>query len=385
MTVEAPPEEDPALPEEDETEAVPRKRVTIERRVAAAALAFLPAALIVFFGFNGGGYFPGSVGFAGLIVSQMIVVRVLVADDPFAGFSRPLAVVVALFAAFTGFVLASALWSDSEDRALIEFDRALLYLLVLVLMGLLVRRVGRGKWVVRGSAAAAFVVCGSGLISRVLPHVLHTAPGASNNRLSFPLTYWNALGILAAIGMLLAFGLTASDRESRIPRALAAAAVPVFACTLLFTFSRGAMAAALVGLVGYLVFARQRALVGALLAVVPTTLIALVVAYHADELATHHPATARGVAQGKDVALAIGLCMLAALALRLLMGVADRRMERIRLSAKDRRRLRLGFGAGTAVVVVIALAAGGASWIGDQCDGFINGGDLSTNTDLRTR
>src|SRR3954447_9541914 len=208
MTVEAP----AAVPEEAAGDGAPPRR-PVERRVAAAALALLPGILIVFFGFNGGGYFPGSVGFAALLVSQMIVVRVLVADDPFAGFSRQLAVVVLLFAGFTAFVLASALWSDSEDRALIEFDRSLLYLLVLVLMGLLLRRVDRIKWIVRGCAIAAFAVCAAGLVSRVLPHVWHTAPGVSNNRLSFPLTYWNALGLLAAIGLLLCVGLAANDRE----------------------------------------------------------------------------------------------------------------------------------------------------------------------------
>src|SRR5205085_11955904 len=102
----------------------------VERRIAAAALALLPGALILFFSFNGGRYFAGSVGFAALVVSQMIVVRVLVVDEPFAGFSRPLAAVTTVLALFTGWVLASGLWSDAQDRALIEFDRALLYLLL---------------------------------------------------------------------------------------------------------------------------------------------------------------------------------------------------------------------------------------------------------------
>src|SRR4051795_8011136 len=101
MTVEAPAE----VPEEATAEGAP-KRTPIERRIAAAALALLPGALILFFGFNGGGYFPGSVGFAALVVSQMIVVRVLVVEDPFAGFSRPLAAVTAILAAYAGWTLA---------------------------------------------------------------------------------------------------------------------------------------------------------------------------------------------------------------------------------------------------------------------------------------
>src|SRR4051812_17883406 len=135
MTVEAPAEDDPLVPEEDEPTPGARTRPPIERRLAAAALTLLPGVLNLFFGFNGGGYFPGSVGFAALVVSQMIAVRVLVADDPFAGFSRPLAVVAGLLTLYAGWTLASSLWSDAHDRALIEFDRTLLYVLLLVLMG----------------------------------------------------------------------------------------------------------------------------------------------------------------------------------------------------------------------------------------------------------
>src|SRR3954453_10496549 len=283
MTVEAPAEDDPVVPEEEDEQSPPEPaQPTLERRVAAAALTFLPGALIIFFGFNGGGYFAGTVGFAALVVSQIVTVRVLVADDPFAGFSRPLAVVSGLMALYAGWTLASGLWSDAHDRALIEFDRALLYLLVLVLMGLLPRRAYRAKWIVRACAAGAVAVCTAGFISRALPHVWPTSPGVSNQRLSFPLTYWNALGILATVGLLLTLALATSDRESRLSRAFAAAAVPILATTLLFTFSRGAIVVTIVGVFVYFVIARQRALLGGALAILPPAVIALVVAYGAD-------------------------------------------------------------------------------------------------------
>src|SRR3954451_10749826 len=114
MTVEAPAEDEPLVPEEDEPSASQPERATFERRLAAGALTLLPGALIIFFSFNGGGYFPGTVGFAALVVSQIIAVRVLVADDPFAGFSRPLAVVSGLLALYAGWALASGLWSDAH-------------------------------------------------------------------------------------------------------------------------------------------------------------------------------------------------------------------------------------------------------------------------------
>src|SRR3954463_12997105 len=112
MTVEAPAEGDRAAPEEKSGE---RQRRPFERRVAAAALTLLPGVLIVFFGFNGGGYFAGTVGFAALVVCSIVCVGILVADSPFAGFSRPLAVVSCLMALYAGWVLASGLWSEAHD------------------------------------------------------------------------------------------------------------------------------------------------------------------------------------------------------------------------------------------------------------------------------
>jgi O-antigen ligase len=384
MTLEAPAAGGPAVPEE-EADAEPGRRRPLERRAAAAALALLPGIGIAFFSFNGGGFFPGTVGFAALLVSQMIVLRVLVADDPFSGFSRPLAVVVGLMALYTGWTLASGLWADSSDRALTEFDRALLYTLLLLLMGLLPRRAARVMWIVRGCAVAAVAVCGAALITRVLPHVWHTSPGVANNRLSFPLTYWNALGLLAAIGLVLTVAITTSDRESKLGRVLGAAAVPVLATTMLFTFSRGAIGVTVVGLVAYILFARQRALVAGLLAVLPPTVIALVVAYGADELATANPTSAAGVAQGKDVALAVGVCIVVAAALRFALIPLDRRMSGIDFTPERHMRLRLGITAVTGLVVVVALAAGGGGWVSDQYHGFVRSNPVDDQADLRSR
>src|SRR5919202_1740596 len=132
-------------------------------------------------------------------------------------------------------------------------------------------------------------VCACALITRVLPHVWPTSAGFANNRLSFPLTYWNSLGIVAGCGALLALGLTTSLREPRVVRAVAAGATPIFAMTLFFTFSRGGILATVVGAVALIIVSRSPGLVTGLLAALPFTAVALVVAYHADELATLHP------------------------------------------------------------------------------------------------
>jgi hypothetical protein len=360
-------------------------RPALEVRIAAVFMALLPGLLIVYFSYRGGGFYPGSVGLAGLLVTQMLVLRVLVADDPFAGASRALLIVGGLFAAFTAWTLASGLWAGSVDRPLTEFNRALLYLVLLVLMGTLPRLAWRAAWLARGTAIGAFVICALGLTSRVLPHLLPTEPGVSNNRLSYPVTYWNALGLIAAIGAIIAIGIASSDGESRVGRALAAASVPIFAATLLFTFSRGAMIAFFIGLVAFLAIARQRAVVGGLLAIVPATAVAVVAAFKADQLATINPTTPAAVAQGKNVAIAVAVCCLAAGALRLLLNVVDRRVSRIDPTLQTRRRILMASTSVAAVVVAVALAAGGASWIGDQYDRFLHGAPLANSGDLRAR
>src|SRR2546421_9682259 len=58
----------------------------IENRIAAVVLALVPGGLVVYFGFNGGGFFPRTGGFACVIVIQLLIVRVLLAHHPFEGF-----------------------------------------------------------------------------------------------------------------------------------------------------------------------------------------------------------------------------------------------------------------------------------------------------------
>src|SRR4051812_44126762 len=74
-------------------------RPRLEARVAAALLALLPGAVVIYFSFSAGGFFPSSVGFATLLVLQILVLRVLVAERPFAGYTRRFGVIACVFAA----------------------------------------------------------------------------------------------------------------------------------------------------------------------------------------------------------------------------------------------------------------------------------------------
>ena len=295
------------------------------RRVATAALLLLPGALVLFFSANSGGFYPDTYSLGALVLLLALVLRVTLAADPFEGVSRWGALVAGALGLFALWQLASWQWSDEPGRAVLEFDRTLLYVAALVLFGSVPRTEESLRWIVRGIALAIVVVGTVALITRILPDVWPTEPNISNSRLSYPVSYWNSLGLLMAMGIPLLLHLSSDPREPVVLRVLGAAAIPVLATTLYFTFSRGAIAAGAIGLVVYLLLGRPRLLLSTLLAAGTTTAIALLVAYDADVLATNTPHRPAGVEQGHDVAVAVAVCVVAAAGLRLLLCARPRR------------------------------------------------------------
>ena len=356
----------------------------ISGRLLAPALMLLPGVVVVYTGFNSGGFFPDTPGFVAVILVQFLLARVILADDPFEGFNRTVAIAAACLGLFALWTLASALWSDSTARALIEFDRALLYLVGFVLFASMGSGRQRVRWLVWGLAAAFVVVCVPGLISRVLPHVWPTEPNVANNRLSYPVTYWNALGIMAGVGIVFCLYLASRARGAVVPRLLGAAAVPALAATLFCTFSRGAILATIIGVIVFAAVARPRGLIAGVLATLPTAAIAVIAAYRAGVLATPDPTTAAGVAQGRNVALVVGGCMLAALAIRAGGLMLDKRLAR-RERVVEPRRFRIAVGGSVLLTLVLFLALGGPGYIGDQYDRFAKGPGATPTADLRER
>jgi O-Antigen ligase len=356
--------------------------------LAAAALMLLPGALVVFTGFNAGGYFPATPAIVAIVLTQILLVRILQSSRPFAGFAPATLVAIAALGLYTLLTLASALWSHALGRALIEFDRAWMYLLILVLFGSVRARSEDLRRLIWGLLAGASIVCLAGLITRVLPQVWHTAPAVSNERLSYPVTYWNTLGLLAALGIVLAFHITCSLRERRPARIAAAALTPLLAATLFFTFSRGAIAAGAVGLLVYVLVARPSGLLSGALATLPATAALVLVAYHANLLDTIDPTTPAAVIQGHHVALVAGLCAIAGAGLRLALALtldpALRRHAGRAWLSRGARAATLGTLAVVAVAAILALGVPHA--VAHDWSRFIGGASTNTsNGDLRAR
>lgn len=344
-------------------------------RLGLAALILLAPAALLYLAFNAGGYFPSAPGFVAIILAQALVLRTTMAERPFEGFSRTLAIPLAALTLYAAWQLASTLWSHATARGLDAYDRTLLYVLALTLFGAVRYTRTRASWLIRALTAGLVVVCLAGLISRVLPHTWPTTAAFFANRLNYPLTYWNAEGMVAAMALILGFHLTADPDEHWGVRIGAAALLPAVGATLLLTFSRGSLGIAAIGLLAYCLLTRLHTLPTALLAVVPASAVAMRSAWDATALATNTPTSAQAVSQGHHVAVVVAVCMVVAAVLRGALVPVDRVIARSGpIRQPPPRNVRLGIGAGAAaIVLVVALALGVAGEAKHEYDKFVNG------------
>ena len=372
------------------TTAPARPRVPATDRTAALArLAPLaiPAAGTAYLAFQSGGFFAGQPALVAAVVLAGLVLWITLADHPLAGASTGLLVAGGGMAAFAVWALLSGSWSPAPGRALPEYDRALAYLVAMVATGLAARTTGRLAAAAYATLAVMVVACGAGLISRLLPAVLDVRPDVALDRLSYPLTYWNGLGIFAAAGLLLAVGITASA-EQRAVRLLTAAAAPVLATTLVLSFSRGAIAAAGLGLLVLLAAGRPARWIGGLTAAVVGCALPVLATFGSDVLVTKDYLSASGRDEGSQVALLLVAGVLAGVALRLALEPLDTRTAPA-LARGWRRIPRLGrAGALAAVVAVVVaglLAAGAPGFVHDKYERFLQGEVPAAAKDQRQR
>jgi hypothetical protein len=344
-------------------------------RIGLGAIVVLAPAAVIYLAFKAGGYFPSAPAFVAIVMAQALVLRTTLAERPFEGFSRALALPLAALTLYAAWELASALWSHATARTLDAYDRTLLYVLVFVLFGSLRYTRARASWLVRALTAGLVAICVVGLISRVLPHLWPTTAGFFVDRLNYPLTYWNAEGMVAAMALILGFHLTADPKEHWGVRVLAAAALPAVGATLLLTFSRGSLGVAAIGLLVYCLLTRLSTLPAALLATVPTTAVAVRSAWDATALASNDPTGPQAISQGHHVAIVVGVCMAAAAVARAVLLALDRRIAAASIvRSPPPQRVRVGIGAGlAAAVAIVALALGAGSLAGREYDKFVRG------------
>ncbi len=192
--------------------------------------------------------------------------------------STPGRLALAGLVALTAWSALSILWAPQAGPAIQNVQRLVLYVGALLLALGTLRESGLRRAVEPALAAGTAIVIGYGLAGRVLPDLVTLASSRSAlGRLEQPLTYWNAEGALAALGLVLCARLAGDPGRPRAMRLIAAALAPVLAAGLYLSYSRGALAVAILGLLVLAALAPSRAqlraaaavlVIGALVAVV---------------------------------------------------------------------------------------------------------------------
>jgi O-Antigen ligase len=359
--------------QDSEGRATRRRRRRLDRGAPGTLAMLIPGAMTVALSFRSGGFFAGATSLAAAELALLTAVRFVLARKPLVGFNRYLVLAAAAMGVLAGWTLLSADWSGSFARALPAYSEAVLYGLALVCFGSFPFNPARTRTMAYGVAGAVVCVCVAALTARLLPHVIFDPRLVEETRLGYPLTYWNALGILACVGLVLCFHFAAGAREPAVARMLGAGAVPILVLTLLYTLSRGAIWAAAGALLLYLVLGRPRGIAAALLAVGPPTLVAVLVATPTSAVADGYPGLTVG--PGRHVAIVLVLCVAAALVLRAAGLPLDRATLRLRIPTPGRDLLLGGVGAALLILVVAGVATGAPGLVHDKYDEFTNRAD----------
>ena len=175
----------------------------MRRRVLAAggmALIVMPGVLA----FYSGGFFDEPRLIAALASWALFLLAALVAPRPLpvSAAGRTALVALTLLSAWS---LLSLRWAPIGERAQDDVQRLLLYLGFFGAALAFLREAPLRRALEPALALSAFAVVAYGLSERLLPGVFELERSASAaGRLEQPLTYWNAMGLISALGFVLA-------------------------------------------------------------------------------------------------------------------------------------------------------------------------------------
>ncbi len=330
------------------------------------AALFAPVALLGALALSGGGFDVTTRHIAGIGVWLVVVALVVFGSASSAATARPFFLSAGLLGGLAVLSGVSSLWSGSMELSVIEAGRVLSYLGVFLAAFLIAQTDERRQRFAEGLAIALALIALIALASRLLPHVVEVSESlGSGSRLRYPLGYWNADGVVCAIGVTL---LLWTSRQSGFAalRWLSVAAMPALLLTLYFTYSRGGLLALAVGAGCLLALSRDRLWLLATLAIGAIGALPAVLAVQARRSLADNVANQAAVDQGVTV-LAI---LLAGIAVALLLFAALRWLEGRgggltgrAVEASRNPTVLKGIAAGIAVVAIgVAIAIGGRAW-----------------------
>ena len=255
-------------------------------------------------------------------------------------------VTVALFGALAALTYASIAWSVQPADSWVEANRTLSYLAAFG-AAVALARLAPARWraLVWAIGILAVVTCGYALLAKVFPASLNA--GDPYGRLRVPFSYWNATGLMAALGLPGCLWAGARPDARRWIRALTVPPIAVLITVVMLSYSRGALIAAAVGLGCWFVLVPFRLRATLLLALGAIGgAIATAWALTHDAITHDNVALAARTSAGHE----FGVVLLGMVAVMALAGMtAAYSLERIAVAAPVRRRI------GTALIVCVAM------------------------------
>ncbi len=315
---------------------------------ARATLVAGPVVLAFF----AGGFFDGPRDVALVVAAVVLLVAAVASPRPLP--RHPAArVALAAAVALAGWTALSSTWAPVRAFAAHDAERVLLYATVLAAAAAAFAQRAPARALEPLAAAGTVVVTGYGLAGRLLPGLVDQHPQRSAlGRLDQPLTYWNATGALAAVGLVLCARLAGDRERGPALRAGAAAAAVPLGMGLYLSFSRGALAALAGGLIALVLLTCTRASVRAIALAVAAGAAGAVAAGAADGVRALEGGLGAREREGAIV-LAVGLVLMALAALASRAGGEDRPLRLPRAARLA------GWLAVVAVLVVPIVVAGG--------------------------
>ena len=299
---------------------MPRSQVNRAQSLLLPATAGIGVAATVFaLSYANGGFAPTTRSYAGIAAWWLLGAGAAIGiASARSGVDRLAVAAVGLLAAFAVWILISVRWAADAERAFAQFNQVSLYVAVLAIAIVLARLIP-AYVLVGGVALAVSAIAGVALVSRLFPSTFGVQPGSTLlsplvNRISFPIGYWNGLGIEVALAYPLLLSIMVS-RRSRTASALAAFPLPILAAVMYLTSSRGAFVAAGVAVVVFVLLTPRRwAALAAVVVAGGSVAVTVAVLVPKKALVNGLTNTALGVHQGHHAALWIGIaCVVTAL------------------------------------------------------------------------
>lgn len=335
-------------------------------RLEEWAAGIAPPLLIGGLALAGGGFALDDRHLAGLAVWVLIAGLLVLGAAGRATLGRPFYWSAGLIGAFALWSALSSLWSASVELSVVETDRVLVYFGFFVATYLLAQTKEARQRFGEGLTIALIFVALLALASRLLPDILSVNQGGgAAARLSYPLGYWNADGLLFGLSTGLVLWLS---RRSLVPalRWLAVASLPAILLALYMTYSRGGLIAVLIAAGCLIALSHDRLWLLATLGTGALGALPAVLAVQDNRLIAENIAEPGLAGQGHEVlAILVGGTLLAVAlfaCLRALERGQNRFTDRALEASRNPRVLR-GIALAAALLAIAAvIAVGGRAW-----------------------